>query len=113
VAAREGLRLAFVAALQLLPPRQRAILVLREVLQWPAADVAVALGSSVDAVNSGLQRARARLSAAAPAQHDLAEPSEQTSRDLLDRYVRAFVNADVDGLARLLTDDVILQMPQS
>lgn len=111
VAERQGLRLAFVAALQLLPPRQRAILVLREVLQWPASDVAVALNTSVAAVNSGLQRARARLSAAAPSQDDLAEPSDRTSRDLLDRYVRAFENADVDGLARLLTDDVVLQMP--
>jgi RNA polymerase sigma-70 factor (TIGR02960 family) len=108
VAARESMRLAFVAALQLLPPRQRAALILRDVLAWSAAEVAALLGLSVVAVNSALQRARSHL----PADTDsLVPPSEQRQRELLDRYVAAFQNADVDELAAVLTEDARYEMP--
>jgi RNA polymerase sigma-70 factor (ECF subfamily) len=108
VAARETMRLAFIAALQLLPPQQRAVLILREVLAWSAAEVAALLDLSVAAVNSALQRARAHL----PADTDsLAPPSEQRQRELLDRYVAAFQNADVDELVAVLTEDAFYEMP--
>lgn len=108
VAARETMRLAFVAALQFLPPRQRAVLILREVLGWSAAEVAALLDLSVPAVNSALQRARARL----PADSDsLVQPSEQRQRELLERYVAAFQNADVDELVAVLTEDALFEMP--
>ena len=108
VAARETMRLAFVAMLQLLPPRQRTVLILRDVLGWPAAEVAALLDLSVAAVNSALQRARARL----PADSDsLAQPTEERQRDLLDRYVAAFQNADVDELLAVLTEDARYEMP--
>jgi RNA polymerase sigma-70 factor (TIGR02960 family) len=108
VAARETMRLAFVAALQLLPPRQRAVLILRDVLGWSAAEVAALLDLSVVAVNSALQRARARL----PADSDsLVQPSEERQRELLDRYVAAFQNADVDELVAVLTEDALFEMP--
>jgi RNA polymerase sigma-70 factor (ECF subfamily) len=108
VAARETMRLAFVAALQILPPQQRAVLILREVLRWSAAEVAVLLDLSVAAVNSALQRARSHL----PADSDsLVQPSEQRQRELLDRYVAAFQNADVDGLVAVLTEDARYEMP--
>ena len=108
VVARQHLRLAFLAALQILPPRQRSVLILREVLQWRAAEVAALLDLSVAAVNSALQRARARL----PADHaSLAEPSEPRQRELLERYVAAFENADVQGLVAVLTEDAMFEMP--
>lgn len=108
VTARETMRLAFVAALQLLPPRQRAVLILRDVLGWSAAEAAALLELSVAAVNSALQRARARL----PADSDsLVQPSEQRARELLDRYVAAFENADVAGLVAVLTEDAVFEMP--
>ncbi|WP_076820568.1 sigma-70 family RNA polymerase sigma factor [Pseudofrankia asymbiotica] len=108
---RVGLRLAFVAALQLLPARQRAALVLREVLQLPAAEVARALGSSVASVNSGLQRARATLRDAGLSLEGLREPAEPAERAVIERYLAAFEAADVPGLTRLLADDVVLEMP--
>jgi len=108
---RAGLRLALVAALQLLPPRQRAALILREVLQLPAAEVALALGSSVASVNSSLQRARATLKACGPALEELREPAEPGERAVVERYLAAFETADVPGLTRLLADDVVLEMP--
>jgi RNA polymerase sigma-70 factor (ECF subfamily) len=111
VVARETTRLAFAAALQLLPPRQRAVLLLRDVLRWPASDVANALGTSVAAVNSALQRARASLAAAGSPAPTMSEPDDRTCRDLLDRYVQAFLAADVSALARLLTEDAVLEMP--
>jgi RNA polymerase sigma-70 factor (ECF subfamily) len=108
VAARETMRLAFIAALQLLPPRQRAVLILREVLGWSAAEVAALLDLSVAAVNSALQRARSHL----PADTDsLVRPAEQRQRELLDRYVAAFQNADVDELVAVLTEDARYEMP--
>jgi RNA polymerase sigma-70 factor (ECF subfamily) len=108
VASRETMRLAFVAVLQYLPPRQRAVLVLRDVLGWSAAEVAALLDLSVAAVNSALQRARSHL----PADSDsLVQPSEPRQRELLDRYVAAFQTADVDGLVAVLTEDAVFEMP--
>ena len=106
---RETLRLAFVAALQMLSARQRAVLVLRDVLQWSAAETAQSLGLTVTAVNSGLRRARTRLQA-----QPLADPERAAApvdRSLLDRYVNAFQRADVDALVALLSDEVVLEMP--
>ena len=111
VVARETTRLAFAAALQLLPPRQRAVLLLRDVLQWPASEVADALGTSVAAVNSALQRARTGLVSAHSGAPTSNEPDGRDGRHLLDRYVQAFLAADVSALARLLTDDAVLEMP--
>ncbi|MBG0561131.1 RNA polymerase subunit sigma-70 [Actinoplanes aureus] len=108
---RAGLRLALVAALQLLPARQRAALVLREVLQLPAAEVAEILDSSVASVNSSLQRARATLRTAALSIEELREPVDPGERAVVDRYLAAFEAADVPGLTRLLADDVALEMP--
>jgi RNA polymerase sigma-70 factor (ECF subfamily) len=108
VAQRDTMRLAFVAALQVLPPRQRAVLILRDVMGLTAAEVAAFLDLSVAAVNSALQRARARL----PANQDtLVEPSEARQRELLDRYVAAFENADMTALVAVLSEDASFEMP--
>src|SRR5246500_795772 len=101
VAAREGLRLALIASLQYLPPRQRAILVLRDVLAFPATEVAVMLGTTTVSVKSVLQRARARLRELAPAADQITEPSESQARAQLDQYITAFENADAAALERL------------
>lgn len=108
VARRHTMRLAFVAALQVLTPPQRAVLILCDVLGLSASEVAALLDLSVAAVNSALQRARARLSA----DHDnVAEPSQARQRQLLERYVAAFENADVAGLVTVLTEDAMFEMP--
>ncbi|PKK12374.1 MAG: RNA polymerase subunit sigma-70 [Thermomonospora sp. CIF 1] len=111
VVSRESIRLAFVAALQHLPPRQRAVLLLREVLGWRAAEVAETVGVSTAAVNSMLQRARARLRRAAPGRDGTAGPLTAGQRDLLDRYVRAFEAKDVPAIVALLTDGAVWEMP--
>lgn len=111
VAARQSLRLALVAALQYLPPRQRAVLILRDVLALRAAEVAALLGISVPAVKSVLQRARAQLGEVTPAEDDTTEAAGTYQRELLDRYVAAFENADVAALMGLLTEDAVLEMP--
>ncbi|GAA4839568.1 sigma-70 family RNA polymerase sigma factor [Saccharopolyspora rosea] len=111
VAARETTRLAFVAALQHLPPRQRAVLLLREVLKWKAAEVADALETTTKAVNSMLQRARAQLSQANPREDDAAAPLTPEQRRLLDRWVAAFEAKDVDGIVELFTADAVWEMP--
>ena len=108
---RAGIRLAFVAALQYLSARQRAVLILRDVLELPAAEVADLLGTTTTAVNSGLRRARAQLAQALPAEDDLAEPAEPDRRALLDRFAAAIENADASALAMLLASDVALEMP--
>jgi RNA polymerase sigma-70 factor, ECF subfamily len=108
---RAGVRLAFVAALQYLPARQRAVLILRDVLELPAAQVAGLLGMTTTAVNSGLRRARAQLAAALPAEEALAEPAEPAQRVMLERFAAAVENADASALAELLTADVALEMP--
>jgi RNA polymerase sigma-70 factor (ECF subfamily) len=109
VAARAGLRLALIASLQYLPPRQRAVLVLRDVLAFPATDVAVMLGTTTVSVKSALQRARARLKEAAPAADQITEPAEPRARALLDQYIAAFENADAAELERLLLEDATIE----
>lgn len=111
VTARESIRLALVAALQHLPPRQRAVLVLRDVLRWKAAEVAEAVGTSTAAVNSILQRARAQLGQVAPSLDDPVEPLTPEQRAQLDRYVSAFQDYDVDALVDLFTGDAVWEMP--
>ncbi|MER5209558.1 RNA polymerase subunit sigma-70 [Streptomyces sp. NPDC002838] len=111
VAGRSGVRLAFIAALQFLPARQRAVLTLRDVLAFPTAEVAEMLDTTTAAVDSALRRARARLAEARPVEDDLAEPDEETRRALLDGYVDAFTRADPDALVNLLRADVELEMP--
>ena len=108
---RAGIRLAFVAALQYLSARQRAVLILRDVLEWPAAPVADLLGTTTTAVNSALRRARAQLAQALPAEDELAEPAEPDRRAVLDRFAAAIENADASALAELLTEDAVLEMP--
>jgi RNA polymerase sigma-70 factor (ECF subfamily) len=106
---RQSIRLAFVAALQHLPPRQRAALILTEVLGWSAAEVADCLDTSTAAVNSVLQRARATLVSRNVS--TAGEPLSDEQSMLLDRYVDAFHRYDVDGLVSLLRDDATLSMP--
>jgi RNA polymerase sigma-70 factor, ECF subfamily len=106
-----SLRLAFVAALQFLPARQRAVLILREVLDWPAADVAAALDMTTAAVNSALQRARARLGEAGLAEDQIDQPADPGQRAQVERYAVAFEHADLAALEKLLTDDAVLEMP--
>ena len=110
VGMRADLRLALTAAMQLLPPRQRAVLVLREVLEFSAAEVAAQLGTTVPAVNSALQRARAAVADADDA-GEVAEPDDPRARAVIDQFVRAFEAADVPALVRLLADEVVLEMP--
>lgn len=112
VGSRESVRLAFVAALQHLSPRQRAVLVMREVLQWKAAEVGEAIGTSTAAVNSLLQRARAQLDAIGPAEDDkIAGPESPEAQDLLGRYIAAFEAYDIDKLVELFTAEAIWEMP--
>jgi RNA polymerase sigma-70 factor (ECF subfamily) len=107
--ARETVRLAFVAALQHLPPRQRAVLILRDVLSWRAGEVAHLLETSEDSVNGALKRARASL---ARADLDADPPdSAEVERHLLERYVEAFERYDVDALVSLLHEDAVIAMP--
>ena len=109
VAAREGLRLALVASLQHLPPRQRAVLVLRDVLAFPADEVAVMLKTTTASVKSALQRARARLAELALAEGQITEPTAPRARALLDEYIAAFEAADAAALERLLLDAATLE----
>jgi RNA polymerase sigma-70 factor (ECF subfamily) len=111
VASRESVRLALIAALQHLPPRQRAALVLRDVLRLPAAEVAEMLDTSTAAVNSSLQRARAQLDQAGLTEDDIAEPTEPDQRELLDRYVRALQSKDIPAIVELFTADAVWEMP--
>jgi RNA polymerase sigma-70 factor (ECF subfamily) len=111
VASRESLRLALIAALQYLPARQRAVLILRDVLQWRASEVADLLGTTTTAVNGLLLRARARIEEAGLAQDEIREPDEAAQRVLLDRYAAAFENADASALSQLLQQDAVFEMP--
>jgi RNA polymerase sigma-70 factor (ECF subfamily) len=110
VAARESVRLALVTGLQVLPARQRAVLMLREVLGFHATEVAEMLGTSVAAVKSTLQRARATLASALPAQAPVDEPSDAESRALLADYIAGFERADITLLERALRKDARLEM---
>jgi RNA polymerase sigma-70 factor, ECF subfamily len=108
---RESIRLALITALQHLPPKQRAVLILREVLAWKAAEVAELLDTSVAAVNSALQRARATLDEIDPAQTEAFDPGDDEQRALLRRYVDAFERYDMDALTSLLRQDATWSMP--
>ncbi|WP_225847372.1 RNA polymerase subunit sigma-70 [Streptomyces sp. HPF1205] len=108
---RGSLRLAFVAAVQHLSARERGALILSEVLAFSAAETAAILGTSVASVNSALQRARARLRQAGLLEDDVPEPSRAEQRATVERYMSAFENADIEGLKRLLADDVLMEMP--
>ncbi|HYZ66674.1 MAG TPA: sigma-70 family RNA polymerase sigma factor [Mycobacterium sp.] len=109
--ARESVRLAVVTAMQELPARQRAVLILRDVVQFSAAEVAELLETTPAAVNSALQRARAHLAEVSPAEDTVTEPEDAAQRELLDRYVAALENGDVAALTELLQTDVKLEMP--
>ena len=107
---RDDLRLALIAGMQTLPANQRAVLLLRDVLGFSAAEVAAMLDTSVAAVKSRLQRARARLAEAAPARDDVVEPSSPQARRLLDAYVRAFESAEIELLIAMLRADATLEL---
>jgi RNA polymerase sigma-70 factor (ECF subfamily) len=109
--ARETIRLAFVAALQHLPPRQRAVLILCEVLRWKASEVAELLETSVASVNSALQRARATLEARNVSAGDTAPSVDEADADLLARYVEAFERYDMEALTSLIHEDATQSMP--
>ncbi|MEW2574370.1 sigma-70 family RNA polymerase sigma factor [Streptomyces sp. NPDC057621] len=113
--AKESVRLAFMAALQQLPPKQRAVLILREVLAWKASEVAELLGTTVASVNSALQRARATLSesgdGSAAARAVTSDPLDEEQQKLLDRYVAAFEGYDMAALTALLHEDAVMTMP--
>ncbi len=108
--ARDSIRLAFVAALQHLPARQRAVLILRDVLRWKAAEVAEALETTTAAVNSALQRAHAQMERVRASQEPAAEPTPE-QRVLLDRYVQAFWEKDIDAIVSMLARDATWEMP--
>jgi RNA polymerase sigma-70 factor (ECF subfamily) len=108
---RGSLRLALIAALQFLPAKQRAALILRDVVGWSAAEVATALELTPAAVNSALQRAREKLADTGLAEDDVLEPDDPRSRETITKYIAAFERADVSALAELLTADVVLEMP--
>ncbi|MGW4770262.1 RNA polymerase subunit sigma-70 [Nocardia sp. NPDC004278] len=109
VVARESLRLALIASLQHLPARQRAILILREVLAFSAAETAEILDTTTAAVKSGLQRARARLNELEPEPEELLEPTDQRARALLDGYIAAFERSDANLLEQVLRTDATLE----
>jgi RNA polymerase sigma-70 factor (ECF subfamily) len=111
--AKESVRLAFMAALQQLPPKQRAVLILREVLAWKASEVAELLGTSVASVNSALQRARATLAEQQDKAADAAvsDPLDEEQQKLLERYVAAFEGYDMSALTALLHEDAVMTMP--
>jgi RNA polymerase sigma-70 factor (ECF subfamily) len=109
--ARETVRLAFVAALQQLPPRQRAVLILCEVLRWKASEVAELLETTVASVNSALQRARATLAASDATPSTTAPSVEAADAELLARYVDAFERYDMDALTQLIHEDAVQSMP--
>src|SRR3989440_3701058 len=108
---RETIRVAFIAALQHLPARQRAVLILREGLRWKASEVAELLDTSVVSVNSALQRARSTLAESNVAESDVLMPQDDEQRALLARYVDAFERFDIDSLVSLLHEDATMSMP--
>jgi RNA polymerase sigma-70 factor (ECF subfamily) len=110
-AAKETLKLAFIAALQFLPPKQRAVLILRDVLRWKASEVAQLLETSEASVNSALQRARAAVEERDIEIDEVADPTDDEHADLLARYMEAFERYDIDALTALLHEDATLSMP--
>jgi RNA polymerase sigma-70 factor (ECF subfamily) len=111
VAARSGLRLAVVAALQQLPARQRTVFILRDVLDWRAAEVASLLDASVIAVNSTLQRAREQVRELSIRPDEAREPAARADQALVDRYAKAIEDADAPALVALLAEDATFEMP--
>jgi RNA polymerase sigma-70 factor (ECF subfamily) len=111
VAARTGLRLGLIAVLQHLPANQRAVFLLRVVLQWRAQEVADVLEISVPAVNSLLQRARKRVDELSPTEDSVVEPPDADIRRQVDAYASAFERADIDSLVALLVEDATFEMP--
>jgi RNA polymerase sigma-70 factor (ECF subfamily) len=111
IAERESIRLAFVAALQHLPPQQRAVLILRDVLKWRASEVAELLDTTVAAVNSALQRAHATMQAKNVSSTTSSEVDDESQRRLLARYVDAFQRYDIEALTSLIAEDAIQSMP--
>ena len=111
VTAKQSIRLAVVTAMQELPARQRAVLILRDVVQFSAAEVAELLESTPAAVNSALQRARAHLAEVAPNDDEAIEPEDRELMSLVERYCAAFENGDMAALTALLQEDVRLEMP--
>jgi RNA polymerase sigma-70 factor (ECF subfamily) len=108
---RQSLRLAMIAALQNLPPRQRAVLILRDVLEWKAAEVADLLDTTTTAVNSILQRARAQLQQAALTEDQIVEPTDADRKQLLDRFVTAFEAKDIPAIVELFSQEAVWEMP--
>ncbi len=111
VVSKESIRLSFIAILQTLPPRQRAVLILQEVFRWPATQTAEAMGMTVAAVNSALQRARATLGKAELRSEALQELDDDADQELLSRYVEAFERYDIDSLLVLFHENGSLSMP--
>ncbi|WP_203817680.1 sigma-70 family RNA polymerase sigma factor [Paractinoplanes ferrugineus] len=111
VTGRESIRLAVVAAMQYLPPRQRAVLILRDVLQWSAAEVAEMLEMTVASVNSALQRARAQMSRTELDSDKITEPGDAVRKELLDRFVAAFEAKDIPAMVDIFTKDAVWEMP--
>ncbi len=111
VSTHGSVRLAFVAAVQYLPARQRAALILRDVLEFSALETADILSTTPAAVNSALQRARARLQELSTSEEQVAEPATPADRALIARYIAAFESADVPAITRLLARDAVLEMP--
>ncbi|WP_182358743.1 sigma-70 family RNA polymerase sigma factor [Tomitella gaofuii] len=111
VTERESIRLAFVAALQHLPARQRAVLILRDVLRWTAKETAAALGTTATAVNSALQRAHREMKAAGLSEDSVVGELDDAQRRMLDAYVDAFWRKDIDAIVGMLTDDAVWEMP--
>jgi RNA polymerase sigma-70 factor (ECF subfamily) len=109
-AARASVRLALIASLQYLPPRQRAVFILRDVLGFSAPEVAQMLDTSTPAVKSSLQRARARLEQARPSAEELSEPTDRQAKELLEQYMLAFEQSDPAALERVLRDDATLEV---
>ena len=110
-AAKETLKLAFIAALQFLPPKQRAVLILRDVLRWKASEVAALLETSEASVNSALQRARATLDEREIELDEVSDPADEEHADLIERYMQAFESYDMEALTALLHEDATLSMP--
>ncbi|GAB3425447.1 sigma-70 family RNA polymerase sigma factor [Flindersiella endophytica] len=108
---RDSVRLALVAALQHLPARQRAVLILRDVLAWRAAEVADLLDTSTAAVNSALQRARAQLEEISPAEESVGDLDDPARQEFLERYLKAFESFDMTALTEVLHEDVVWEMP--
>jgi RNA polymerase sigma-70 factor (ECF subfamily) len=111
VALRENLRLALMASLAYLPARQRVVLILRDVLDWPASEVAELLETTTDGVKSTLKRARTRILQLAPVAEDVVESAEPAHRALLDRYISAFQNSDATALRNVLRHDAVREIP--